>query len=276
MSKSTYNRLTDNDTHWGFVDIGARHKDWRPLATSLESGDDENNGCGIYLRALGWTVRIRLPAVIRPWREWVDLSRHEWAHSSGYWDIHRRAYGISLSDGFLQLFLGPQTGDSTTTKSKSWFLPWTQWRHVRHSLYGLDGQHHWTHKSNKWGQYQAALDAVPKVVFDLEDHDGERVRATTHIEEREWRFGDGWFKWLSLFRKPRIKRSLSIEFNSEVGGDKGSWKGGVMGTGIDMVPGELHEQAIRRYCAQEHRSKVGSYRIKFVGASISAEHEMTA
>ena len=99
-----------------------------------------------------------------------------------------------------------------------------------------------------------------------DDSDGSLVVASTHIEEREWRLGTGLFRWLSWFVKPKIRRSLSIEFSSEVGPEKGSWKGGLMGTGIDMLPGELHEAAFRRYCAQEHRSKYGRYRLTFVGA----------
>lgn len=72
-------------------------------------------------------------------------------------------------------------------------------------------------------------------------------------------------KWLSWFRQPKIRRVLDISFSNETGPEKGSWKGGVMGDGIDMLPGELHEAAFRRYCEQEHRSKYRSYRVTFLG-----------
>lgn len=36
----------------------------------------------------------------------------------------------------------------------------------------------------------------------------------------------GWFKWLSWFGRPKIRRSLDIQFSSETGPEKGSWKGG--------------------------------------------------
>ncbi len=77
-------------------------------------------------------------------------------------------------------------------------------------------------------------------------------------------FGTGWFKWLSWFRAPKIRRSLAIEFSGETGPEKGSWKGGTVGTGIDMRPGELHESAFRRYCGEPHRSKYNEYHVKFV------------
>ena len=46
----------------------------------------------------------------------------------------------------------------------------------------------------------------------------------------------------------KIRRSLDLEFSGETGPEKGSWKGGTVGTGIEMLPGELHEAAFRRYC----------------------------
>jgi hypothetical protein len=59
------------------------------------------------------------------------------------------------------------------------------------------------------------------------------------------------------------RRSLSISFKAEVGPEKGSWKGGMMGHSIEMLAGESQEQAFRRYCEQEHRSKYRTYRIAF-------------
>src|SRR3546814_14519349 len=58
-----------------------------------------------------------------------------------YWDISRREYGFTLSDGHLSVPLGRQTMDSSTEQRWGCFLPWTQWRHVRRSFYGLHGEH---------------------------------------------------------------------------------------------------------------------------------------
>lgn len=270
-----YNRLTDNDTHLGPIDIGERSATWRPFGVDISSGDSEYPGCALHLRAMGWTVRIRLPQIIKPYRAWVPTGHYGWAKSAtdGYWDVHRREYGFSLSDGFLQVFLGAQTHDSTTTQSWCAHLPWTQWRHVRRSFFDEKGKHFWTEWSrprgfkyrDSWSVRMAVEQACPAVMFDIDDYDGQRIRVTTRISEMEWRFGEGWFRWLSVFRRPMVRRSLSIEFASECGPEKGSWKGGLMGTGIDMLPGELHEGAFRRYCEQEHRAKYSRYRIAFVG-----------
>lgn len=272
-------RLTDNDRHLGRFITYAR-SGWNPLRLVYSSGGgtdgDPFNHVTAY--AFGWVVRVKMPRLLRPWRQWVATGHYEWARSpdAGYWDEEPREYGFSLHEGFLQVFLGAQTHDSTTTQSWSAHLPWTQWRFHRFSLYDIDGTEFWTQfdKPAKLGQprdfyvQQEKTEKVDKAVFLVDDYDGERLTVTTHIEEREWKFGTGWFKWLSLFRKPMVRRSLSINFDKECGPEKGSWKGGLMGTSIEMLPGELHEAAFRRYCELEHSARHSrGYRITFVGAA---------
>ena len=98
--------------------------------------------------------------------------------------------------------------------------------------------------------------SCPTVEFTFRDFDGEEIIATTKIEEREWKFGTGYFKWLSMFRRPKVRRVLDLSFSAETGRRKGSWKGGTVGHSIEMIPGELHEAAFRRYCA-EHEMTFG-------------------
>lgn len=273
-------RLTDNDRHLGrFITYARCGAQWRPLRVVYSSGGGDENEKANHLTvyAFGWILRILMPAMLKPWRRWVDTSRYAWASGrGGYWDEHPREYGFSLSDGFLQVFLGAQTHDSTTTQSWCAHLPWTQWRFHRFSLYDLAGAEFWTQierptrlgRSRDFDAQREAEARCDKAVFLVDDFDGERLTVTTHIEEREWKFGEGWFKWLSLFRKPKISRSLSINFAKECGPEKGSWKGGLCGTSIDMLPGELHEAAFRRYCDQEHSARHSRrYRITFVGAA---------
>lgn len=264
-------RWSDNDRYFGPFTYAAG--DYSRLAIVLGSGDDEDYpGCRLRLSVGRRTLIIALPQIIRPWRRKVypgaawDAETVKRLGRDWYYDTHEREYGFSYSDGFLQVFLGPQTHDSTTTRSWCKHLPWTQWRHVRHSLYDLTGEHFWTHPEgrltlgnhNSWLATKAVENACPSATFAFTDYDGEALTATTRIEEREWLFGWGCFKWLSLFRKPKVRRSLSIEFSGETGKRKGSWKGGTMGTGIDMLPGELHESAFRRYCAENQMTFVAS------------------
>jgi hypothetical protein len=277
MTDKNRRRYGDNDKHFGPFTFCRHDKHWTIKGIELNSGgqdddeDDGRNGCHLLLHTAWWTLILELPRIVRPKRKWVDCSKWNGA-GSGYWAENGRVYGFTVSDGYLSVKYGVQTNDSSTDQSWGWLLPWTQWRFVRHSLYGLLGEHVWTEleKGAKRGidRYEArraAEDAVPKALFSIIDFDGQKITATTHIEEREWRFGEGWFKWLSLFRRPKIRRSLSISFDKEVGKSKGSWKGGMVGTSIDMLRGELHEAAFRRFCAEEHRSKEGRYRVTFAG-----------
>lgn len=263
-----YLRLTDNDTRLGPITIGERSKTWRPFGVSLGSGDEEHSGCSVMLRAFGWSVRVATPQIIKPWREFHPVKNDPYwdQHGGGYWNVWRREFGFMVSDGALHICHGPQTHDSITTKSKCLFLPWKQLRHVRHSFYGLDGAHIITlPEPCPWEQREAIVATIPKVVFAFKDFDGEEINCTTRIEEREWLRGDKWCKWLSWFYAPQISRSLNLDFSKEVGREKGSWKGGTMGHSIEMLPGELHESAFRRYCERGMSSKYGTSPMTFVG-----------
>ncbi len=251
-------RWSDNDRYFGPFTYARDSRHYRPFSVMLGSGSEDYPECRLRLSGFGHTLLIALPAIIKPWRHWVDTSHYGWSDnpSGGYWDEHGTEYGFTLVEGALHLHYGPQTHDSETTKSKCWFLPWRSWRHVRHTLYDLEGAFFadlpkwgFRHK-NGWEVRNAIEAACPTASFEFDDFDGERITAKTKIEEREWRFGEGKFKWLSLFRRNKISRSLDIQFSAETGERKGSWKGGTIGHSIGMLPGELHEAAFRRYCAE--------------------------
>lgn len=265
-------RWSDNDRYWGPLTF-AKSRHYRPLAVILGSGCEEYPGARLRVSGLGRTIILALPQwVLKPYRkkvhagwgaETVQRLGRDW-----YWNTTEREYGVSLCDGHLNFYLGRQTMDSSTEQSWGCFLPWTQWRHVRRSFYGIDGEHvatipnkgkSYRDDPGRWTRERAIADATPTVSFDFDDYDGERIVATTKIEEAEWRFGTGWFKWLSLFRKPKVSRGLDLHFSSEVGRKKGSWKGGTLGHGIEMLPGELHEAAFRRYCDQNELRFVGRH-----------------
>ena len=118
--------------------------------------------------------------------------------------------------------------------------------------------------NDKYAYHQSLIDLCPTKTFAFTDFDGEQLTAKTRIEERQWELGTGWFKWLSHFHKPIIHRSLDIDFSGETGRRKGSWKGGICGTSIEMLPGELHEAAFKRYCDGEDRRE-GKRDMRFIG-----------
>jgi|HubBroStandDraft_1064217.scaffolds.fasta_scaffold12487_10 hypothetical protein len=268
-------RWSDNDRNFGpFTFSWTGRKGYRPLAVILKSwGSGDDGPASLRLSLILFTFIVRLPPILYPQRHKVypaswDSATVARLGRDWYWDVKVREYGFSYSDGFFQLHYGICPGDSSLDQMWSKFLPWTQWRHVRHSFYGLNGELFWTiPEGMKWDESRKIEAACPTVAFTFKDFDDQELIATTKIEEREWHFGTGWFKWLSWFVPAKIRRSLDLEFSGETGPEKGSWKGGTVGTGIEMLPGELHESAFRRYCAQEHRSKYSNYSIKFIGRS---------
>lgn len=268
------NRLTDNDKNFGPLTLGQWSK---TFAAYINSGYDEHPQAYLLLVAFGWALRIQVwNWLCLPWREkWVecnwDAETVKRLGRSGYWSQHERRFGLSLSDmgngyDFFQCFFGPQTHDSSTTKRWSKHLPWKQWDCVRHSLHTPDGTHFYTEvRGADFREYFDRKSECPKVHFGFEDFDGELIVATCMIEEREWHKGSGWFKWLRRFAKPKIRRSLDIDFSEEVGPEKGSWKGGTIGHGIDMLPNESPTQAFQRYCAKSHERKGRQYQLRFIG-----------
>ena len=266
-----HRRWGDDDRCFGPLTY-ARDKGYRSFAIVLASGCDEYPGASFRLSGFGHTLILALPSwALRPYREKVypkwDEATVERLGRDWYWHIDRREYGVSIFEGLFQVEFGRQSDDSSTEQRWSKFLPWTQWRHVRHSFYGLQGEHvatlpetgkSYRDDPGRWDRERAIEDATPTASFEFDDFDGERITAKTKIEEREWRFGTGWFKWLSLFRKPKISRDLDLRFSAEVGRRKGSWKGGTIGHAIEMRQGELHEPAFRRYCEQNGMTFAGS------------------
>lgn len=249
------NRLTDNDKNWWIFTLARWNK---TIGIRIGSGGDEDRESFILAVAFGRAVRMKLPQLLKPFGKYKD---------------HPKTYGFSLSDmgngyDFFQLFFGPQTHDSSTTKSWCKHLPWKQWRCVRHSIYSPDGSYFYTEESNKcnWMEYFDKKNLCPASHFGFEDYDGEMIVATCIIEEREWHRGEGWFKWLRRLYPPKICRSLDLLFSAEVGPQKGSWKGGTIGHGIDMLKGEAPQQAFERYCAKDHERKGFKFKLRFIGS----------
>ena len=126
-------------------------------------------------------------------------------------------------------------------------VPWAyEW--VRTSCLRVDGS--WEHevrRKNKdfWDKekWKGVLwsEAYP-YTYLLKSGEVQHRLATLRVEEREWR--QRWLKWTPLFSK--VRKSISIDFNDEVGEQTGSWKGGCTGCGYDMKHGELPEHTLRR------------------------------
>lgn len=261
-------RWSTNDHYFGPFTYAYEPR-YRKVALMLGSGHDEYPGARLRVSVGAHTLIVALPPIIKPYRQWNEIATEptrskmiESGRKPGYWDEHEREFGFTASEGSLHYHYGEQTHAWPGSKSKCWLFPWREHRCIRHSLYDLDGElfadlPEWGVRHRHGWAVRNAIEAVsPVAKFEFDDFDGERIVATCRIEEREWQRGKGLFRLLYLGRN-RIGRSLDLRFSSEVGSRKGSWKGGTVGHSIEMLPGELHEAAFRRYCEQERLTFIG-------------------
>jgi len=144
--------------------------------------------------------------------------------------------------------------------SKIVHMPWA-WEWHRTSTLAPDGKS-WIHElaphtgREKIGQ-PALVDwfsrcDLPHWTYEapyryvLKSGEVQERKATISVEEREWRWR--WFSGLAWPRK--VQRTISIEFDGEVGERSGSWKGGCTGCGYELRPTESPLDCLRRMEAE--------------------------
>jgi hypothetical protein len=184
-----------------------------------------------------------------------------------YYEVFRKDYGFCYSDKCLHLYYGAFTNSGYDKSSSCFFIPWLNMTHVRYSIFYPNGKIYYSNKNDTDSfsiQYEHQQ-KCPKKLFLVEDYDGEIVTASCYITEREYHLGTGWFKWLRFFTKRKIYRNLEICFDKETGTDKGSWKGGTIGTSFPIDKNQSIEDAFRKFCDAEHKGKHGMYKLKYKG-----------
>ena len=238
----------------------------------LSSRDDNDKLlCTLVFAGFGKYITLNLPNIIKPRATKVtpnwDAATVERLGRDYYWKYDRREFGVSYYDGHVSIKYGVQTDSSDEDKSWGFFLPWTQNKFVRRTIFNSDGTlfanfpHHkgyFLGNPSGWDAEHKATEEVQKVTFKFLDFDGEALEASCFLEEREWSRGESWCSWLKYFYKPIIRRSMDIAFSGETGKRKGSWKGGTLGHGIDMLDVmEDCESAFKRYCLEHNMTYVG-------------------
>lgn len=240
----------------------------RWYSIGIQSKDDDSNKACIILVGFGYFFRLVIPNwVIPPVRVEHSYFNQNTQQVHCYTMDETREYALSLFEDCFTIRYGLQSGDSDTEKSKTWTVSWLVWRHVRHSFYNLDGTlfAHLENNPKGTGRFseersklrEKLVDEVPKVQFRFLDYDGVEGIATCYIAENEWRFGDKWFKWLSWFRKPWIRRELDISYNIEVGPKKSSWKGGTIGCSCDIMGNQTPFGAFFEHCKKDNLTYKG-------------------
>lgn len=134
-------------------------------------------------------------------------------------------------------------------KSKYIYLPWAyDWVRTsylrddngwEHETKGSRGKNDWWDKQ-KWAGVLYS-ERYP-YIYTLKNGDLQYPMATVGVSEREWR--PRWFKWTPLFKK--VRRTIDVEFDEEVGERSGSYKGGTLGCGYELLPDETPKQCLYR------------------------------
>lgn len=173
---------------------------------------------------------------------------------TGIQDCDSAAWGVNFHDNKIWIYVGGGGNFEGGRKWKTITMPWDlTW--IRTSTLLNDGKE-WFHETNKnrmsWskdeqGVIVGSYDWLKKNKWKqtypyIDSYDNTTVNATISVQEREWRpIG---LKWIKLFAKTR--RTIDIEFDQEVGGRKGSWKGGVTGCGYELLPNETPYDCLKR------------------------------
>jgi hypothetical protein len=127
-------------------------------------------------------------------------------------------YGFAFFGDKLWLRFGKETGRSRDPRRYiALSMPW-EWRHREHEVLGEPRSYPYA--------------------YTLRSGEVQLRTATITPERRLWTR-----PWLPYRRESRY---INIDFNTEVGERTGSWKGGVLGCGYDMLPGEHPVKALAR------------------------------
>lgn len=123
-------------------------------------------------------------------------------------------------------------------------MPW-DWDHVSHMVWLSDPISPWVSPAKH--EYTPPFTdgrhvETHRYTYTLRNGAIQQRTATIYGERREWRWR--WFKFLPWPRL--VKRSISVQFDDEVGERSGSWKGGTIGCGYEWREGETMLAALRR------------------------------
>ncbi len=94
-------------------------------------------------------------------------------------------------------------------------------------------------------------DAKIKLKFK-DNFDGEEIEGIGYIKRTIFETGSKWFYWLKYFNKPKVSTLIWFDFSNEVGKEKGTYKGGVIGSSCDYdYKLNLHDN-IENFCKKKN------------------------
>jgi hypothetical protein len=162
--------------------------------------------------------------------------------STGIQDCDSAAWGFNYHNDTIWIYIGGGGNFEGGKKWKTFEMPWAlNWYRTSILLNDETWEHEFKgsrkdfHRS-QWDEKKWCMRA------NYLDDDDTLVGSKITMSEREWRRKGLMFT--TLFSK--VKRTIDVNFDEEVGPGKGSWKGGTIGTGYEIKPGENISDCLKR------------------------------
>lgn len=245
------------------------HYTWGLLLTSSVSDRDDDDSPSVShlsLHLLGWSLTLPVPVLFPAYREkrfpnWppetVTTVGRNW-----YYIAHSRTFGVRQLDGHLSLMYGRQTHSSDTTRQWGMFMPWRVWSRVRKAAYpcGNPRTPEFLIADNDY-DWRARLPVGFQLHFQFTDYDGRCITGCGIHTITIYQRGRGLWAWLLTPTPLRIDDVMELNFDQEVGPEKGSWKGGMIGCSAPVNPGECLGDAILSAVTSHTRRACRDFRV---------------
>lgn len=95
-----------------------------------------------------------------------------------------------------------------------------------------------------WDECQGFQKSVSQTYpyrYVLKNGNSQERQATVYVDRMIWRA-----RWWPVIPRQKVRTSINVNFDSEVGEGTGSWKGGCIGCGYEMLPNETPLECLRR------------------------------
>ena len=170
---------------------------------------------------------------------------------TGIQDSESSSWGFNYHDNTIWIYIGGGGNFEGGKKSKTITMPWYIEWYRKSTLLKDDTWHHETKKNRKnWfgnvsevGSHRWLEANRIEQDYDYTDkYDNTVIQASYYVEETDYRMKG--LKWTSLFSK--VRRDIQVNFLSQVGREKGSFKGGVLGCGYEIKGDETPRECIER------------------------------
>lgn len=153
-------------------------------------------------------------------------------------------WGLAIHHNSLWIYKGGKGNLKGGNRWWTWDIPFLTKNWVRTSILLNNGE--WEHETknsqkNFW-QDKWKLKKKSWTYDYIDKYDSKIIPTTIYVEEREWR--PKWLTWTSLFAE--IRREIDVHFSEECGKCKGTWKGGVLECGYELLPDESPIECLKR------------------------------